>query len=97
MVLESIVNNRTVASLNLQKHYIKTYGVEQDNGLEVASKNAVYSGITQGISQMLIAFVICLICYLGALVAQNFDVTIANIFSAIYAVMFSGVQAGTNI
>ena len=46
---------------------------------------------------MLIAFVICLICYLGALLVQNFDVSIANIFSAIYAVMFSGVQAGTNI
>lgn len=29
--------------------------------------------------------------------AQNFEVSIASIFSAIYAVMFSGVQAGTNI
>jgi hypothetical protein len=46
---------------------------------------------------MLIAFVICLICYIGALLAQNFDVRIANIFTAIYAVMFSGVQAGTNL
>jgi len=53
--------------------------------------------LTQGISQMLIAFVICLICYIGALLAQNFDVSIASMFSAIYAVMFSGVQAGTNI
>ncbi len=46
---------------------------------------------------MLIAFVICLICYFGALLTQNFNVSIASIFSAIYAVMFSGVQAGTNI
>lgn len=46
---------------------------------------------------MLIAFVICLICYIGALLAQNFNVSISSIFSAIYAVMFSGVQAGTNI
>ena len=44
---------------------------------------------------MLIAFVICLICYVGALLAENFNVSIAGIFSAIYAVMFSGVQAGT--
>lgn len=60
-------------------------------------RNSVFSGMTQGLSQMLIAFVICLICYIGALLAQNFDVRIADIFTAIYAVMFSGVQAGTNI
>jgi hypothetical protein len=46
---------------------------------------------------MLIAFVICLICYIGALLAQNLIISIASMFSAIYAVMFSGVQAGTNI
>jgi len=86
-----------VASLNLQTKYIETYKAEQDKGLKIASKNAIYSGITQGVSQMLIAFVICLICYLGALLTQNFNVSIANIFSAMYAVMFSGIQAGTNI
>ena len=91
------MNNRTVASLNLQNRYTDTYGIEQDNGLKIVSKNAVFSGITQGVSQMLIAFVICLICYVGALLAENFNVSIAGIFSAIYAVMFSGVQAGTNI
>ena len=91
------MNNRTVASLNLQNRYTYTYGIEQDNGLKIVSKNAVFSGITQGVSQMLIAFVICLICYVGALLAENFNVSIAGIFSAIYAVMFSGVQAGTNI
>lgn len=97
MVLESIVHSKTVASLNLQKRYIDSYELKQDEGLKVTYKNSIFSGLTMALSQCLIAFVICLIYYIAAVIAANFDVLFKDIFIAIYAVMFSGVQAGTNI
>lgn len=60
-------------------------------------RNSIYSGLMMAISQCLIAFVICLIYYIAAVICDNFNVRFSNAFIAIYAVMFSGVQAGTNI
>ena len=97
MVIESIVNNRTVASLNLQEHYYINYEQKQDEGMKVTYRNSVYSGLMMAVSQCLIAFVICLIYYIAAVICENFNVKFSNAFIAIYAVMFSGIQAGTNI
>lgn len=38
-----------------------------------------------------------LIYYFGGLLVDNAGVSIVNLFTAIYAIMFSGVQAGCNI
>lgn len=38
-----------------------------------------------------------LIYYVGAILVDNYGVNIVNLFTAIYAIMFSGVQAGCNI
>ena len=65
--------------------------------MKVTYRNSVFSGLTMAVSQCLIAFVICLIYYVAAVICENFNVTFADAFIAIYAVMFSGVQAGTNI
>lgn len=97
MVLESLINNKTVASLNLQQKYINTYETKQDEGMKIIYRNSVFSGLTMATSQCLIAFVICLIYYVAAVMSQNFDIKFQNIFIAIYAVMFSGIQAGCNI
>ena len=97
MVIESIVNNRTMASLNLQKRYFDAYERRQDEGMKVTYRNSIFSGLTMALSQCLIAFVICLIYYIAAVICENFNVKFSDAFVAIYAVMFSGVQAGTNI
>ena len=68
MVIESIVHNRTVASLNLQNYYYTTYSIKQDNGMKVTYRNSVFSGLTMALSQCLIAFVICLIYYIAAVI-----------------------------
>lgn len=83
--------------MNLQQRYIKAYETKQDEGIKIIYRNSVFSGLTMAISQCLIAFVICLIYYVAAVISQNFDIKFQNIFIAIYAVMFSGVQAGCNI
>ena len=65
--------------------------------MKVTYRNSVFSGLTMALSQCLIAFVICLIYYVAAVICENFNVQFKDAFIAIYAVMFSGVQAGTNI
>lgn len=50
-----------------------------------------------GISQCLISGMLSLIYYIGALLVDNYGVGIIDLFTAIYAIMFSGVQAGCNI
>ena len=92
-----MINNRTIASLNLQKYYYDTYEIKQDIGMKVTYRNSIFSGLTMAISQCLIAFVLCLIYYVAAVICENFNVQFKDAFVAIYAVMFSGVQAGTNI
>lgn len=50
-----------------------------------------------GISQCLISGMLSLIYYIGAILVQDYGVSIVDLFTAIYAIMFSGVQAGCNI
>jgi hypothetical protein len=38
-----------------------------------------------------------IIYYIGAIFVQDLGVSIVDLFTAIYAIMFSGVQAGCNI
>jgi ATP-binding cassette, subfamily B (MDR/TAP), member 1 len=66
MVIESIVNSRTVASLNLQAHYYSNYELRQDEGMKVTYRNSIFSGLTMALSQCLIAFIICLIYFIAA-------------------------------
>lgn len=55
------------------------------------------SGITLGVSQCLISLMLSLIYYIGALFVKHYGVSLVDLFTAIYAIMFSGVQAGCNI
>lgn len=38
-----------------------------------------------------------LIYYIGAIFVEEFNIKIVDLFTAIYAIMFSGVQVGCNI
>jgi hypothetical protein len=35
--------------------------------------------------------------YVGAILVDSYNISIFNFFTAIYAIMFSGVQAGSNV
>jgi predicted tellurium resistance membrane protein TerC len=53
--------------------------------------------VALGISQCLISLLLSVIYFIGAKLVENDSVKIVNLFTAIYAIMFSGVQAGCNI
>ena len=54
------------------------------------------TGIVFGVGQALISLIFSLIFYVGALLIKNGTVTVLDLYTATYAIMFSGVQAGLN-
>ena len=50
-----------------------------------------------GLGQSLISIMLALIFYIGALLIQADFTDILSVYTAIYAIMFSGVQAGGNM
>lgn len=62
-----------------------------------AIKHIILSGITLGMSQSMVSIMISMIYYVGAIFIEIFDIKIIDLFTAIYAVMFSGVQVGCHI
>lgn len=64
-----MINNKTVASLNLHQRYINAYDAKQDEAIKVTYRVSVFSGLVMAISQCLVAFVLCLIYYIAAVIA----------------------------
>jgi hypothetical protein len=68
-----------------------------EEALMLAIKYGNLSGIMFGLGQTLISCLLSLIFYFGALMIQHHIVTVLNLYTAIYAIMFAGVQAGGNM
>lgn len=63
----------------------------------MAVKYGNLSGIMFGLGQTLISCLLSLIFFFGALMIKKDIVTVLNLYTAIYAIMFAGVQAGGNM
>lgn len=55
------------------------------------------TGIAFGIGQALISILFSLIFYIGALLVQSGTITVLQLYTSVYAIMFSGIQTGSNI
>lgn len=63
----------------------------------MAVKYGNLAGIMFGVGQTLISCLLALIFYFGALLIRAGVVDVLSLYTAIYAVMFAGVQAGGNL
>jgi len=63
----------------------------------MAIKYGNLSGIMFGLGQTLISCLLSLIFFFGALMIKQGIVSVLNLYTAIYAIMFAGVQAGGNM
>ena len=59
-------------------------------------KNGMMSGFFYGLTQIIMFFIFGIIFYLGIVFMVDNGLTIADVFTAIYAVLFSGMTAGNN-
>lgn len=96
-VIESIMHIKTVKSLHLQGRILSKYSEALDEALDMAIKYGNLSGIMFGLGQTLISCLLALIFFFGALLIKAKVVTVLNLYTSIYAIMFAGVQAGGNL
>lgn len=88
---------RTVRSCNLESRICAKYGKELDDALKASVKYGNLSGILFGIGQTLISCTFAVIFLIGSVMIKNDIINVQDLYTAIFAVMFAGVQAGGNL
>ena len=62
--------------------------------MKIAIKKGNVAGITFGLAQAVISCIFALIFYIGALLIRDKNIAVLDIYTSIYAIMFTAVQAG---
>lgn len=92
-----MVNIRTVSSFGYEGIIAQKYDEKMQKPYELAIKKGNASGFFFGTSQLVMFIIFGLLFYLGALfVRDNQGVTVTDMFTAVYAIMFAGMTAGNN-
>ena len=68
--------------------------MQQPYSLAIKKGNA--SGFFFGASQLIMFIIFGLLFYIGALFVRDNNVTVTDMFTAVYAIMFAGMTAGNN-
>jgi len=97
IVLNSILNYRTILAFNLVGEMQGRYDELLEEPMKIAIKKGNIAGLLYGLSQMILSCILALIFFIGSLFIQNLDVNVLNVFTAIYAIMFAAIQAGGNL
>lgn len=97
LIMEAMINIRTVSSFGYEGIVAQRYDEKMEEPYALAIKKGNASGFFFGISQLLMFIIIGLLFYLGAIfVRDNKGVTVTDMFTAVYAIMFAGMTAGNN-
>lgn len=96
LITESMINIRTVTSFGYENMILDKYSEKLKLPFEIAVKKGNISGILFGISQLIMYVVFALIFFLGAVFIRDNNLSISDVFTAIYSIMFAGMTAGNN-
>ena len=96
LITESMINIRTVTSFGYENMILNKYTDKLKIPYEIAVKKGNISGLLFGFSQFIMYLVFALIFYLGAIFIRDNNLDIADVFTAIYSIMFAGMTAGNN-
>lgn len=59
-------------------------------------KKGMVSGFLYGLTQIMMFFIFGLIFYLGIIFMNHNNLKVADVFTAVYAILFAGMTAGNN-
>ena len=65
--------------------------------MTIAIKKGNAGGISFGLAQALISCIFALIFYIGAILIRDQHISVLSIYTSIYAIMFTAIQAGGNL
>ena len=74
----------------------RKYSAKLEEPLSIGNKKGLMGGFFFGLSQFILFLVFGLIFYLGIVFMNANNLSIGDVFVAIYAIMFSGMTAGNN-
>ena len=87
---------RTVTSFGSEEIVERKYSAKLEEPLSIGNKKGIMSGLFFGFSQFILFLVFGLIFWLGIVFMNHNNLQIADVFIAIYAIIFSGMTAGNN-
>lgn len=96
LITESMVNIRTVTSFGYENMILDKYSEKLTLPFQIAVKKGNISGLLFGLSQFTMFVVFGLIFYLGSIFIRDNNLDVADVFTAIYSIMFAGMTAGNN-
>ena len=96
MITESMNAIRTVTSFGSEDIIERKYSNLLKLPVEMGVKKGFVSGFFFGLSQFILFLVFGLVFYLGIVFMNANNLAIDDVFTAIYAVIFSGMTAGNN-
>lgn len=96
LITESMINIRTVTSFGYENMILNKYTDKLKVPYEIGVKKGNISGLLFGFSQFIMYLVFALIFYFGAVFIRDNNLSIADVFTAIYSIMFAGMTAGNN-
>lgn len=87
---------RTVTAFSSEGIIERKYDSKLEVPLEAGVSKGLIAGLMFGISQLILFVIFGLIFYLGIIFMIRNNLNISDIFTAIYAIVFSGMTAGNN-
>jgi ATP-binding cassette, subfamily B (MDR/TAP), member 1 len=96
LITESMNHIRTVLSFGSEDIVQRKYDAGLVEPLAMGVKKGMVSGALYGVSQFILFLVFGLIFYFGVIFMVDNNLEMANVFTAIYAITFSGMTAGNN-
>ena len=92
-----MINIRTVTSFGYEDMIERKYSNRLKDPLAIGIKKGNISGILYGLVQFIMFVIFAIIFYLGSIFIRDNGLDVSNVFTAIYAIMFAGMTAGSNV
>ena len=97
LIMESMINIRTVSSSGHDYIIIKKYEEKLQEPESLLVGKGLVTGFLFGLSQLITYIIFGVIFYVGAVfVRDNADVTVEDMFTAMFALTFAGMSTGNN-
>lgn len=91
-----MTNIRTVCSFGYENIILSKYEKMMELPLSLAKKNGIISGFFYGLAQLIMFVVVALIFFLGAVFVEANGLNVSDMFTAVFAIFFSGMTVGNN-
>ena len=97
LIMESMINIRTVSSSGHDYIIVKKYEQKLETPESLLVGKGVLTGFLFGLSQLITYFIMGFLFFIGSVfIRDNAEVSVEDMFTAVYALVFAAMSAGNN-